>query len=487
MTFRTKDLRLHRRKVLFEREKTVLPTLQIYVEYKKDGERLAKEIIDLEELVGRENYQDPVNKTKLAYRWRKTHTENARIHHMIQIRRTEITVLKGHIQNRPPETHLEFVTRLNAARKERDEYKAQRSVIEPLLDKLNAEYSVHRVKLGEMRRDSMIAAANYEDRGSAVPTQRREFIMKCPAEDCRGFLSSAYKCGTCESWACKDCIGCIGKDANVEHTCNPDTVESAKTIRAETRPCPKCATRIFKIDGCDQMWCVMEGCGTAFSWNTGHIVVGVVHNPHYYEWLRRQAGAATVAREVGDIPCGGMPHTWQFVSAIHHLTIPNEIKGSLLETFRNMQELIEHRIGTFPARIPQLMNKEDDVAYLMNRLTGDEWKRKLEISEARFNRKKEIGQILQTLVTAGSDMMNRLYDRAKSIPPDDTIDVFVNWLLDVCIPEFEQLRKFGNDALCALAKRDKMAVPQFEGDWRWKGIRALYKKTPVVEAVTEIV
>jgi hypothetical protein len=133
------------------------------------------------------------------------------------------------------------------------------------------------------------------------------------------------------------------------------------------------------------------------------------------------------------------------------------------------------------------MNKDDDVAYLMNRLTEDEWKRKLELSEAKFNRKKEIGQILQTLITAGSDMMNRLYERADSIEPGENIEAFVNWLLDVCIPELEQLRKFGNDALRELAKRDKMAVPQFEENWRWKGVRALYKKVPTPVKPTEIV
>jgi hypothetical protein len=171
---------------------------------------------------------------------------------------------------------------------------------------------------------------------------------------------------------------------------------------------------------------------------------------------------------------------------MYDLEIPNELKSNLMETFRNMQELVAERLGGYPARMPQLMNKEDDVAYLMNRLTDDEWTRRLELSEAKFNRKKEIGQILQTLITAGSDMMNRLFEKARDAEDEPCLDITVGWILDICIPELEQLRAFGNDALRTLATRDKMAVPQFEENWKWKGARALYKKlkseTEIVEA-----
>jgi ribosomal protein S27AE len=126
--------------------------------------------------------------------------------------------------------------------------------------------------------------------------RRRQFIKACPLDECRGFLSSQWKCGLCETWTCPDCNIIIGKSKDAPHTCDPDNIESAKMLKAETKPCPKCAASIFKIDGCDQMWCTQ--CHTAFSWNTGRIETKI-HNPHYYEWMRRTQGS--VPRDPLDI------------------------------------------------------------------------------------------------------------------------------------------------------------------------------------------
>ena len=38
---------------------------------------------------------------------------------------------------------------------------------------------------------------HYPVAASAEPETRRQFIAACPKGDCRGFLSTAYKCGTC--------------------------------------------------------------------------------------------------------------------------------------------------------------------------------------------------------------------------------------------------------------------------------------------------
>ena len=133
--------------------------------------------------------------------------------------------------------------------------------------------------------------------------EKQKFVMPCPSESCRGFLSSQYKCQLCNIHTCPKCVEIIGTDKNEVHVCDEDKVKSAEFIRKSTKPCPCCGTRISKVSGCDQMWCTE--CKTAFSWNTGNIEKGVVHNPHFYEY-QKNLNDGIVPRNPGDVVCGGL-------------------------------------------------------------------------------------------------------------------------------------------------------------------------------------
>ena len=136
---------------------------------------------------------------------------------------------------------------------------------------------------------------NDNDNGSQL-FKRRKFIRHCSNNECRGFLSSQWKCGLCMEWTCSKCYTFIGENATEnEHVCDPANIESAKLIASDTKSCPKCAVRIFKIIGCDHMWCTQ--CHVSFSWKTGQ-VMKTTSNPHYYEWLI--ASNKPVPREIGD-------------------------------------------------------------------------------------------------------------------------------------------------------------------------------------------
>lgn len=76
------------------------------------------------------------------------------------------------------------------------------------------------------------------------------FVRACPADNCRGFLSSQWKCGLCNIWVCPTCHEIKGTTRTEDHVCKPENVATAQQLAKDTKPCPKCASLIFKIDGC---------------------------------------------------------------------------------------------------------------------------------------------------------------------------------------------------------------------------------------------
>ena len=135
--------------------------------------------------------------------------------------------------------------------------------------------------------------------------EKVQFVKKCPVDSCNGSLSTQWKCGMCDTFACSKCHTVIGKDKKAEHTCNPEDLESVKEIKKSTRPCPGCGSPVFKIEGCDQMFCTVPGCETAFSFRTGRKEHGIIHNPHYYQ-MKQQGLLGGVNRNPGDRVCGGI-------------------------------------------------------------------------------------------------------------------------------------------------------------------------------------
>jgi len=169
--------------------------------------------------------------------------------------------------------------------------------------------------------------------GSASAPHAAAFIRPCPntASNCRGFLSTQWKCNLCNMWACKDCHEIKGTTQDAPHECNPDNLASAKLIDTETRPCPKCGARVFKISGCNQMFCTAcNDC--AFDWVTGRIET-IIHNPHYFEFQRQRNGGQA-PRVLGDILCGReVDH-----ATIHTITMdlfPREEISRMIVVWRN--------------------------------------------------------------------------------------------------------------------------------------------------------
>lgn len=89
-----------------------------------------------------------------------------------------------------------------------------------------------------------------ENNDTSEKREVRQFTQKCPVNDCVGFLSTQWKCGTCQTWICPDCLVPKGKEKECEHTCDEDMKATAALIKKDTKPCPKCGMGISKVDGC---------------------------------------------------------------------------------------------------------------------------------------------------------------------------------------------------------------------------------------------
>lgn len=105
------------------------------------------------------------------------------------------------------------------------------------------------------------------------------YIFRCT--ECEfGFIDKKYICNSCNKEFCSKCL----KEKH-EDECNENDVKTAELIYKDTKPCPNCYTRIFKISGCNQMFCTY--CKKGFDWVSGKIIRDNFHNPHRMEWLQQ--------------------------------------------------------------------------------------------------------------------------------------------------------------------------------------------------------
>ena len=234
-----------------------------------------------------------------------------------------------------------------------------------------------------------------------LETERRQFTHRCAQEDCRGYLSIAWRCNICEKYTCPECNAPRGFEREDGHVCNEADRESMRLIKNDSRKCPGCAEYIFKVSGCDQMWCT--SCHTAFSWRTGHKINGTIHNPHFYEFQRH---AGTLNRELGDVPCGGMPSYRELLGKIRqsrNLMTANDTE-LLIQMHRLTSHVVLVEIPRYNAvAINAQSNLDLRISFMLNELTTDAFKEKLQQREKKAQKKQEIGMILNMFVQTMSD------------------------------------------------------------------------------------
>jgi len=243
--------------------------------------------------------------------------------------------------------------------------------------------------------------------------KRESYICPCPKNDCRGFLSTRYKCGICNTQACSDC-----REIKVEdHVCDPNIIESVNEIKKTTRNCPNCKTLIFKITGCDQMFCTQ--CHIAFCWKTGKVEKGMIHNPHYFEYLRTNGG---IPRNPNEERCGGLPNAI-FINdnafnfpleppTVRFGVVHKGFPALLAAIYRQVRHIRQVELHALPTTMDNQSNMDLRVEFLLKNLSEDDFKIKLQRREKDRNKKLEYREVLDMYVNVMQDIFYEL-ERSK--------------------------------------------------------------------------
>jgi hypothetical protein len=106
----------------------------------------------------------------------------------------------------------------------------------------------------------------------------------------------------------------------------------------------------------------------------------------------------------------------------------------------------------------------------MNEMEEAEWQKQLEQRETKFERKKEIGQILTTFAHVGAEMLRNLVNHAGVT--GETRFTLISKMWNMLIGrQVEDLRLYTNKSLVELGKRMCCAIPQVDTRWNYLGPR----------------
>lgn len=325
---------------------------------------------------------------------------------------------------------------------------AERKVFFDQIAEREEEMSYLRFRLGELGSEirNLTNKANQvgQSEEGKEKKERKKFIRGCPQEECRGFLSSSWKCGTCATYVCSDCHAVKESRDDNTHVCNEDDKATAIMLAKETKPCPQCAAPIYKIDGCSQMYCT--NCFTPFCWNTGQRVTGVIHNPHYYQHLR-DINNGTAPRNAGDIPvCGGMP--WYEV-----LENVMRQRRTKFDNWQQCHRLVAHireiEIPRYPDQMGVLDNSDLRIQYLLKKIDEPQWIKTLQMRIKKREKNHAINQILEMYVVTMTDLFNN----------------YVSGQSNDLAKEANNLRNYVNRQFQLVKIQFTNVVPLITGDW----------------------
>ena len=284
----------------------------------------------------------------------------------------------------------------------------------------------------------------------------QQFIHRCADSSCNGFVSSAWKCATCDKHTCPHCRELKASRDDDAHVCNPDTLASVALLKKDTKPCPNCKVLVHKTEGCDQMFCTQ--CKRLWSWNTGKFETRG-HNPHYLQWMREHGGG--LPRDPNDVLCGReVDHGFirqlhaAFTTRLKSVQDPADMLGDISGVSAQRIPWVQRVdiISKLVSGIPHLrfhdaprfqvdrvaVNFNSRKSFVSNSMTLIRFKQTIRRNHVASLKNENISQILTAVIQAATDISFRLLHHIPSSSLSS---------LDSFILEFKNLIAYANNEL----------------------------------------
>ncbi len=222
------------------------------------------------------------------------------------------------------------------------------------------------------------------------------------------------------------------------------------------------------LRNCSQMYCIT--CQTPWDWNTGKIVTsGVIHNPHYYEWMKRNGKDAP--RNPADVPCGGYPNGWNLCRMPRGIN--NKIANIFYEFHRICMEIQDISERLYRSHIDNTTTTGINTRFLLSDFDEGRWGQLLAKNERKRKFDSEIQEIFGAFRMVAVELINRVqnYSDGKIISFTQLIVPVAEQYLKELDVEIRALIQMINEALRNLSLTYSYSVPQISKDGEYYSIK----------------
>lgn len=298
----------------------------------------------------------------------------------------------------------------------------------------------------------------------SIAPKQEDFFKKtynhpCPEENCHGLLSE-WKCGLCEKQVCPECRQVLD---TLDHICDENILASVKLLKTDTKNCPKCSALIHKVDGCDQMWCTQ--CQTAFSWTTEKVILGHIHNPHFYEWQRQNNGGVA-PRVPGDCPevnqnfqksldlVTGVTRKELILITFLRLKLTKESdECRFILSFHAIMKILQTKVQYFETDQENDVDRNRDLRmqFLEGKISKEIFASRLRIRDKNLRKAIDINNLFKAIIDAGNMIFFDMISNNKNV-----------------LEDIVRLKNFFNESTLILSERYSYEGPEIQEINMWR-------------------